>query len=117
MTDDRHIWEALEAFVREEAAVSSKQRITAETSIADDLGQTGDDADIFMERFFARFGVDRGDCDFGRYFLMEGEGLLYHLVRKFILRKPHTFDRDALTVGMLGKAIALGAWDADAIRN
>ncbi|WP_260426166.1 MULTISPECIES: DUF1493 family protein [unclassified Burkholderia] len=44
--------------------------------MADDLGQAGDDADIFMERFFARFGVDRRDYDFGRYFLMEGEGLL-----------------------------------------
>jgi len=115
--DDRHIWEALEAFVRQEAAVSSKRQITADTSLTDDLGQTGDDADIFMERFFARFEVERGDYDFGRYFLMEGEGFLYHVVRKFILRKPHTFKRDALTVRMLCKAVSLGVWDSAAIKS
>jgi len=112
---DRHNWEALEAFVRKEAAIPDKRRITEQTSLSDDLGQTGDDADIFMERFFARFDVDRGDYDFGRYFLMEGEGLLYHALRKYLLGKPHTFRRHALTVGMLNKAISLGTWDCEAI--
>ncbi|VWB78790.1 DUF1493 family protein [Burkholderia lata] len=115
--DDRQLWERLEAFVREEAAVSSKRRITGSTSVSDDLGQTGDDADIFMDRFFTRFEVDRGDYDFGRYFLMEGEGILYHIVRKYLFRKPHTFEREALTVSMLCKAVSLGKWDAKAIKE
>ncbi|MGS0895362.1 DUF1493 family protein [Burkholderia stagnalis] len=113
--DDGHMWEALEAFVRKEAAVPIKRVITADTSISDDLGQTGDDADIFMERFFIRFDVDRGDYDFNRYFLMEGEGWLYHVTRTYLLRKPHTFKRDPLTVGMLYRAVSLGKWHADAL--
>ncbi|MGN8191352.1 DUF1493 family protein [Burkholderia sp. 22088] len=115
--DDRHMWKTLEAFVRHEAAVSSNRPITEDTTLSDDLGQTGDDADIFMERFFARFNVDRGDYDFGRYFLMEGEGFLYHVIRRFILGKPHTFKREALTVGMLYKAVSLGKWDAEALKK
>ncbi|MET3824307.1 hypothetical protein ABID76_007033 [Burkholderia ambifaria] len=39
------------------------------------------------------------------------------MVRKFILRKPHTFKRDALTVGMLCKAVSLGVWDSAAIKS
>ncbi|MGU3781827.1 DUF1493 family protein [Burkholderia metallica] len=115
--DDHQSWETLEAFVRKEAAVSDKERITERTSLSDDLSQTGDDADLFMERFFERFGVDRGDYDFERYFLMECEGLLYHVLRKYLLRKPHTFQRQALTVSMLHKAISLGTWDSKAIEN
>ncbi|WP_353255038.1 DUF1493 family protein, partial [Burkholderia anthina] len=115
--DDSHMWSALETFVRQEAAVPDTRRMTGETSILDDLGQTGDDADIFMERFFARFDVARGDYDFGRYFLMEGEGFLYHVLRKYLLGKPHTFKRHALTVGMLHRAILLGTWDTAAIEK
>ncbi len=70
-----------------------------------------------MERFFTRFDEDRGDYDFGRYFLMEGEGSLYQVMRKVILRKAHTFKREALTVGMLCEAVSLGAWASDAIRR
>ncbi|RQQ28092.1 DUF1493 family protein [Burkholderia stagnalis] len=114
---DGYSWEVLEAFVRKEAAVSSKREITKDTTVSGDLGQTGDDADIFMERFFQHFGIDRGDYDFNCYFLMEGEGLLYHFLRKYILRKPHTFEREELTVGMLDKALALGRWDSAMIRK
>ncbi|WP_174970851.1 hypothetical protein [Burkholderia contaminans] len=49
--------------------------------------------------------------------LMEGEGILYHVVRKYLLRKPHTFKREALTVNMLCKAVTLGRWDSEAIKE
>ncbi|WP_063532606.1 DUF1493 family protein [Burkholderia sp. MSMB1589WGS] len=114
---DGYSWEELEAFVRKEAAVSSKREITKDTTVSGDLGQTGDDADMFMERFFEFFGIDRGDYDFNRYFLMEGEGLLYHFLRKYILRRSHTFNREELTVGMLDKALVLGRWDSEAVRK
>lgn len=35
----------------------------------------------------------------------------------YLLRKPHPFQRQALTVGMLHKAISLGTWDSKAIEN
>lgn len=106
-------WSDLESFIRKEACVSSKKRIKPSMTIEGDLGQHGDDADIFMERFFEVFKVDRGDYKFGRYFLMEGEGILYHIVKKYILRKPHSFTREVLTVKMLEQAIVDGKWESD----
>lgn len=108
-------WEDLEAFVRKEACISAKKAVTPESTVEGDLGQHGDDADEFMQHFFEVFGVDRGDYDFRRYFLMEGEGILYHLLMK-LMRKPHTFKREALTIGMLHRAVVDGKWDSHAIR-
>ena len=110
-----HTWEDLESFVRKEACVSPKKAITPESTSEMDLGQQGDDADEFMQHFFEVFGVDRGDYDFHRYVLMEGEGILYHLLMK-LMRKPHTFKREALTIGMLHRALVDGKWDSNAIR-
>ncbi|MGG1946485.1 DUF1493 family protein [Trinickia sp. NRRL B-1857] len=109
-----HTWENLESFVRKEACVSPKRSITPESAIDDDLGQQGDDADEFMQHFFEVFSVDRGDYDFHRYFLMEGEGILYHLMMK-LLRKPHSFKHETLTVGMLHRALIDGGWDSQAL--
>jgi hypothetical protein len=108
---ESYAWEDLESFVRKEARLSPKKSISQGSTVEDDLGQQGDDADEFMQRFFEVFGVDRGDYDFHRYFLMEGEGILYHLLMK-LRGKPHTFKRETLTVGMLHKAIIDGTWDA-----
>ena len=109
-----HTWEDLESFVRKEACVSPKKPITPESTVANDLGQQGDDADEFMQHFFEVFHLDRGDYDFQRYFLMEGEGIVYHLVVK-LLGKPHSFKREAMTVGMLHKALIDGKWDSAAL--
>ncbi|CAB3797439.1 hypothetical protein LMG28688_04525 [Paraburkholderia caffeinitolerans] len=108
-------WESLESFVRQEACISSKKSITPVTSVEDDLGQQGDDADLFMQRFFEAFDVDRGDYDFHRYFLMEGEGVLYHLLSKYLMRRNHTLKREPLTVGMLHAALLNGKWDSGAL--
>jgi len=109
-----HTWEDLESFVRKEACVSPKKAITPESTIETDLGQQGDDADEFMQHFFDAFHLDRGDYDFHRYFLMEGEGILYHVVMK-LLRKPHSLKRETLTVGMLHQALIDGRWDSKAL--
>ncbi|MDR5780707.1 DUF1493 family protein [Caballeronia sp. LZ065] len=103
---------SLEAFVRKEACIAPGTPITPDMTIAIDLGQQGDDADIFMQRFFEAFDVNEGDYDFRRYFLMEGEGVLNRLITQFILRKRHSTTREPLTVGMLCEAIARGRWDA-----
>lgn len=55
-----------------------------------------------------------GDYDFHRYFLMEGEGILYHVMMK-LLRKPHSLKRETLTVGMLHRALIDGRWDSKAL--
>ena len=117
MKMELYSWDDLVRFIRKEACVSERKPISESTTVSGDLGQEGDDADIFMERFFERFDIGRGDYDFSRYFLMEGEGVFYHLLRKFILRKPHSFDREVLTVGMLYRALSAGRWDAQVMRS
>lgn len=108
-------WESLESFVRQEACISPKKKVTPGMSVEDDLGQQGDDADLFMQRFFEAFGIDRGDYDFHRYFLMEGEGLLYHFLSKYVMRRKHSLTREPLTVGMLHEALLSGKWDSGAL--
>ena len=92
----------------------AEKAITPESTIEHDLVQQGDDADEFMHRFFEAFRLDRRDYDFHRYFLMEGEGILYHLFMK-LLRKPHSFKREVMTVGMLHRALIDGKWDSVAL--
>ncbi len=105
----------LVAFIREEACISPKKPITDDMDVVYSLGQHGDDADEFMEKYFDTFEVDRGDYDFRRYFFMEGEGLISHLFQKFILRRPHSLKRETMTVGMLYKAILHRKWDCNAL--
>lgn len=107
-------WEDLEAFVRKEARISPKKAITPESTVGRDLGQHGDDADEFMQHFFEVFYLDRGDYNFHRYFLMEGEGILYHFIMR-LMRKPHSFKRETMTVGMLHQALINGKWDSAAL--
>lgn len=109
-----HTWEDLESFVRREACVSPTKPITPESTIEHDLGQQGDDADEFMQHFFEAFRLDRGDYDFHRYFLMEGEGILYHLIMRLMGRLP-SFKREMMTVGTLHRALIDGKWDSEAL--
>ena len=105
-------WGELEAFVREEVGLRETTVLSPATRLWEDLGQTGDDANEFMGSFFERFAVDTGDFDFHRYFLMEGEGLLYSLFRRVILRKAHSLDREPITLAMLHRAALDGKWDS-----
>ena len=105
-------WGELEAFVREEVGLRETTVLSPATRLWEDLGQTGDDANEFMGSFFERFAVDTGDFDFHRYFLMEGEGLLYSLFRRLILRKPHSRKREPVTLAMLHRAALDRKWDS-----
>ncbi|HVE08296.1 MAG TPA: DUF1493 family protein [Paraburkholderia sp.] len=110
----KRAWEELESFIRKEACIAPTKPISPQSTVEHDLGQQGDDADTFMQRFFEVFRVDRGDYDFHRYFLMEGEGILYHLLMK-LSNKPHSFGRETLTVGMLHRALVSGKWNSEAL--
>ncbi|MCA8096832.1 DUF1493 family protein [Burkholderia contaminans] len=105
-------WGEIEAFVRSEAGLGSSKQLSADTRHWEDLGQTGDEANDFIGHFFERFAVDTGDFDFHRYFLMEGEGLLYSLFQRWVLRKPHDLKREPITLAMLHRAAIERKWDA-----
>ncbi|MGS1028940.1 DUF1493 family protein [Burkholderia glumae] len=104
-------WEAIEAFVRAEVGLGPSKPLTRDTRLWEDLGMTGDDANDFMGYFFERFQIDPGDFDFHRYFLMEGEGGLYSLFRRWVLRKPKT-RREPITLGMLHLAALDRKWSS-----
>lgn len=108
---DNISWGELEAFVREAVGLRETKALSPATRLWEDLGQTGDDANEFMGSFFERFAVDTGDFDFHRYFLMEGEGMLYSLFRRIILRKPRS-DREPVTLAMLHRAALDRKWDS-----
>ena len=108
-------WEEIEAFVREEVGLRETKVLSPATRLWEDLGQTGDDANEFMGSFFERFAVDTGDFDFHRYFLMEGEGLLYSLFRRVVLRKTHSLNREPVTLAMLHRVVLDGKWDSDGL--
>ncbi|KVM07261.1 hypothetical protein WL40_03375 [Burkholderia ubonensis] len=112
---EKYTWDDLVAFIRQEACMPSKKPITDDMDVVHSLGQHGDDANDFMEKFFETFTVDRGDYDFCRYFFMEGEGFISHLFKKYILRKPHSLKRETVTVGMLHKAALNHKWDCKAL--
>ena len=110
-------WDELENFVRKEAGVFSNKILRPETSLEDDLDITGDDSDIFMERFFSYFLVDVGDFKIDRYFSGEGGGLLSILTKAISINSTGKFDKIPLTLGMLEKAIDLKMWDTERIEN
>ncbi|WP_260449986.1 DUF1493 family protein [Burkholderia contaminans] len=101
----------IEVFVGAEVGLGKSTPLFVATRPWEDL-QTGDEADDFMGRFFERFSVDAGDFDFHRYFLMEGEGGLYSLFRRWVLQKPHALERESITLAMLYRAAVERKWDA-----
>ncbi|WP_233409928.1 MULTISPECIES: DUF1493 family protein [Burkholderia] len=103
-------WDEIEVFVRSEVGLGKSMPLSAAMRLWEDLGQTGDEADDFMGHFFERFSIDTGDFDFHRYFLMEGEGPLYSLFRRWVLRKPHDLKREPITLAMLYRAVVDRKW-------
>ncbi|UTV54339.1 DUF1493 family protein [Burkholderia arboris] len=104
-------WDEIDTFVRSEVGLSRSTPLSVDTRLWEDLGQTGDEANDFMGRFFERFAVDTGDFDFHRYFLMEGEGGLYSLFQRWVLRKPHDLEREPITLAMLHRAAVERKWN------
>jgi hypothetical protein len=117
----REVSAELEAFVRDEIGLSPKKPLQASDTLEDDLGVTGDDADEFMGAFAKRFNVEPGDFDFHRYFEMEGltiwpfSILTMWLHRRWGIRQYD--QREPLTLAMLQRAIALGVWDSERLRE
>lgn len=48
--------------------------------------------------------------DFHRYFLMDGEGLLYSLIRRFVVGRRHSLARELTTLAMLCRAMLDAKW-------
>lgn len=111
------IWNELENFVRKESGVFPSKILRPDTSLEDDLDITGDDSDIFMEKFFSYFQVDVGDFNIDRYFLGEGGGLLEMLISGILKKRAGKLDRIPLTLGMLEKAIDLKVWNTERIED
>jgi hypothetical protein len=111
----------LEAFIRKEIGLSPKRALSASDTLEDDLGVTGDDADDFMGAFSTRFNVEPGDFDFHRYFEMEGFSVwpfsifTNWLHRRWGIKKYD--QREPLTVAMLQRAVDLGVWDTERLRE
>lgn len=111
----------LEAFIRKEIGLSSKKPINPSSTLEDDLGVTGDDADDFMGAFSKHFNVEPGNFDFHRYFEMEGFSVWPFSIFTNWLHKRwgiKKYDqREPLTVGMLQRAIELGIWDSERLKE
>lgn len=111
----------LEAFIREEIGLSPKKPLRPSDTLENDLGVTGDDADDFMGAFSKRFSVEHGDFDFHRYFEMEGFSVWPFSVFTSWLHKRwgiKTYkEREPLTVAMLQRAIDLGVWETERLRE
>nr|WP_057926574.1 DUF1493 family protein [Burkholderia ambifaria] len=105
-------WDEIEVFVRSEVGLGNSVPLSVATRLWEDRGQTGDEADDFMGHFFERFSIDTGDFDFHRYFLMEGDGMLYSWFWRRVLRKPHDLKRESVTLAMLYRAAVERKWDA-----
>ncbi|WP_233866841.1 DUF1493 family protein [Paraburkholderia adhaesiva] len=105
-------------FIRKRTLYPVKYPITTETSVEDDLGVTGDDSIIFMEAFFKKFDVEPADFNCIQYF--EGEGVFnpFSAFARLIFRKANTeYTRMPLTVGILQRAIELGKWDSERLKE
>jgi hypothetical protein len=109
---DNTSWQELEAFVRRESGMRESTPIRHADRLEDDLHLSGDDADIFMGKFFDRFPVQPGDYDFLRYFSEEGLNLFLIFAMLFSRKLRQKYDKESLTVGMLEHAIKLGVWDS-----
>lgn len=117
----REVSAELEAFIRKEIGLSSKNQLNPSDTLEDDLGVTGDDADDFMGAFSKRFNVEPGDFDFHRYFEMEGFSVWPFSIFTNWLHKRwgiKKYDqREPLTLAMLQRAIDLGVWETERLRE
>lgn len=88
-------------------ARSYYSHVTKETSINYDLELMGDDADLYMQKFFESFGIDQNGFDFDKFFHQE-MGLKYLYYKIF---SPNSLkNKRALTLEHLTKVAELGAW-------
>lgn len=120
MTQRREVSDDLKSFIRNEIGLPDGKTIHPSDIIESDYGSTGDDADHFMNRFFHRFSISRGDYDFHRYFEVERSGLSIPFFEKWYMRKIlkiPDYVREQLTVEMLQWAMDFGRWDSEYLKE
>ncbi len=89
-----------------------KSRLSAETSINQDLGMDGDDGDEFMQAFSRRFAVDLGTFPYDNYFGVEAAAtpisITVTLFRRLTTGKWSK--HSPLTLRQLAEAVENGSW-------
>lgn len=109
----------LETFILEYTGLMLRGRPGRCDQINADYLLTGFDPARLMSEFFDRFGVDRGDYDFYRYFEKAGFREPPSLLRR-LFRNQHdpaaAQNLEPLTLDMLARAIQLGVWDSGKLR-
>lgn len=111
MSDDA--WSKLHAFTEKEGGPGpGKTVISRSDSLFDDLHLEGDDANEFMEKFFATFPVERGDYDFYRYFSEEGFNVFEVLPLLFSKKARAKAKKEPLILSTLEHAIQSGKFDS-----
>jgi hypothetical protein len=99
------------AFIAEYWAVP-KSRLSAETSINNDLGMDGDDGLEFMQAFSRRFAVDLGTFPYDNYFGDEAAATpisLFSLTVRWLATGKST-TLSPLTLRQLALAAENGSW-------
>ena len=119
MTQPPAVSDELERFIREELGLFRKREIKPEDQMERDFGVEGDPADDFMAAFSQRFNVEPGDFVFERYFEFEGFSGPLFFITNWWLRKQGMLQvpKEVLTVSMLQRAIELGVWDTEKLRQ
>lgn len=92
-------------FVAQECGVS-KQNITADTRLVEDLGIVGDDAFELFEAYAKQFSIEPGSFIFEDYFPTEGFDLAGLLASFFRKSKP----LKTVTIGMLIASARAKRW-------
>ena len=108
---DSELLEEVKAFVAE-FWLEPKGRLSAETSVNDDLGMDGDDGIEFMQAFSVRFGVDLSAFPHDKYFGPEAPANPISVVEGIIRRvkRGRWSDLSPLTVGALAEAAENRRW-------
>ncbi|WP_224029778.1 DUF1493 family protein [Paraburkholderia caribensis] len=116
MTPQSAVSVELEEFLREQVGLHAIDKVNPADRLEDDLHITGDDAADLIEAFVTRFNIKNGDFIFQRYFDEEGYDLFFLLKRRF-RKKTLKIEKEPLTVSMLQRAIDLGLWDSQLVRE
>jgi len=99
-------------FAAKEVGPRTAPELTLTTQVERDLGITGDDAEIFIQKFAATFSVDMTGFQFNKYFGSEGgflPAILIEALLAWLRRKPFN-NRVPITIGDLVLAAETGKW-------
>jgi hypothetical protein len=107
------IWEALEAYAREELGrpLFGRLELKPESRIEEDLRITGTDAVEFIDKWAEKFGIDAPDgFPYARYFGPDSPDVLRAVAGVFS-KKFRDAPLVPITLGMLAEAMRRGRWN------